>query len=37
LAELKTKKTNASVTTYLNAITDKQKRADCKAMRKMYK
>ena len=37
MAELKTKKTNASVSTYLNAITDKQKRADCKAIAKMMR
>ena len=37
MAELKTKKTNASVTAYLNAITDKQKRADCKAIAKMMR
>lgn len=35
MAELKTKKTNASVTTYLTAIADKQKRADCKAIGKI--
>ena len=37
MAELKTKKTNASVSAYLNAITDKQKRADCKAIAKMMR
>ena len=37
MAELKTKKTNASVTTYLNAIADKQKRADCKAIGKIMR
>ena len=37
MAELKTKKTNASVTAYLNAIGDKQKRADCKAIAKMIR
>ena len=37
MAELKTKKTNASVTVYLNAIADKQKRADCKTIAKMMR
>ena len=37
MAELKTKKTSASVTTYLNAISDKRKRADCKAIAKMMR
>ena len=37
MAELKTKKTNASVTAYLNAIADQQKRADCKAIAKMMR
>jgi hypothetical protein len=37
MAELKTKKTNASVSAYLNNITDKQKRADCKAIAKMMR
>ena len=37
MAEPKTKKTNASVSVYLNAIIDKQKRADCKAIAKMMR
>jgi hypothetical protein len=37
MAELKTKETNASVTAYLNAIADKTKRADCKAIAKMMR
>ncbi len=37
MAELKIKKTGASVTAYLNAIKDKQKRADCKAIAKMMR
>ncbi len=37
MAELKTKKTGASVTAFLNAIADKQKRADCKAIAKMMR
>jgi hypothetical protein len=37
MAELKTKKTSASVTKYLNAISDKQKRADCKTIAKMMR
>ncbi len=37
MAELKTKKTNASVTACLNAIGDRQKRADCKAIAKMMR
>ena len=37
MAELKTKKTGASVTAYLNAITDKQKRADCREIAKMMR
>lgn len=37
MAELKTKKTGASVTAYLNAIPDKQKRADCRAITKMMR
>lgn len=37
MAELKTKKTNASVTAYLNGIADPQKRADCKAIAKMMR
>jgi hypothetical protein len=35
MAGLKTKKTDASVTAYLNAIADKQKRTDCKEIAKM--
>lgn len=37
MAELKTKKTRASVTAYLNGISDKQKRADCKAIARMMR
>ena len=37
MAELKTKKTSASVAAYLNAITDKQKRSDCKAVARMMR
>ena len=37
MAELKTKKTGASVTAYLNAIKDRHKRADCKAIAKMMR
>ena len=37
MAELKTRKTSASVVAYLNAITDKQKRSDCKAVAKMMR
>ena len=37
MPELKTKKTNASVTAYLNAIEDKQKRADCKTIAKIMR
>jgi hypothetical protein len=37
MAELKTKRTDASVTAYLNAIADKQKRADCKAVANMMR
>ena len=32
MAELQTKKTNASVSSFLNAIEDEQKRKDCKAV-----
>jgi hypothetical protein len=32
MAELQTKKTKASVSTFLNAIADDQKRKDCKAV-----
>ncbi len=35
MAELKTKKNNASVSEFLNAITDEQKRDDCKALSKL--
>ncbi len=37
MAELKTKATKASVTSFLNAIDDKAKRADCKAIAKMMR
>ena len=37
MAELKTKERNASVTAFLSGITDKQKRADCKAIAKMMR
>ena len=37
MAELKTKKTDASVSAYLNAIADKQKRADCRVIAKMMR
>ena len=37
MAELKTRQTKASVTEFLNGITDKQKRADCKAIAKMMR
>ncbi len=37
MAELKTKKTSASVAVYLNAITDKQKRSDCKAVARIMR
>ncbi len=37
MAELKTKKTSASVAVCLNAIADKQKRADCKAVARMMR
>ncbi len=37
MAELKTKKTSASVAAYLNAITDKQKCSDCKAVARMMR
>ena len=37
MAELKTKKTSASVAAYLNAITDKQKRSDCKAVARIMR
>ncbi len=35
MAELKTQKTKASVSAFLNAIADDQRRADCKAVSKM--
>ena len=37
MAELKTKKTNASVVAFLNAVEDKNKRADCKVIAKMMR
>ena len=37
MAELKTKKTNASVVAFLNAVEDKKKRADCKVIAKMMR
>ena len=37
MAELKTKKTSASVAAYLNAIADKQKRSDCKSVARMMR
>jgi hypothetical protein len=37
MAELKTKKTNASVAAFLNAVEDKKKRADCKVIAKMMR
>ncbi len=37
MAELKTKKNNASVTDFLSRIDDKQKLADCKAVAKMMR
>jgi hypothetical protein len=37
MAELKTKASNASVTSFLNSIDDKQKRADCKAISGMMR
>ncbi len=37
MAELKTKKTGANVSAYLNAIADRQKREDCKAVAKMMR
>jgi len=37
MSELKTKKTKASVTEFLNGIDDKQKRADCKAIAKIMR
>jgi len=37
MAELKTKENNASVTSFINAIENEQKRADCKAIAKMMR
>ena len=37
MAELKTKTTSASVAAYLNAIADKQKRSDCKAIARIMR
>lgn len=37
MAELKTQETSASVADFLNAIDDRQKRADCKAIAKMMR
>ena len=37
MAELKTKKTGASVTAYLDAIADVRKRADCRTVAKMMR
>jgi hypothetical protein len=37
MAELKTKKTNASVVAFLNAVEDKKKRADRKVIAKMMR
>lgn len=37
MAELKTKESKASVTTFLNGIDDRQKRADCKTISKMMR
>jgi len=37
MAELKTKATSASASAFLNAIDDKNKRADCKAIAKMMR
>jgi len=37
VAELKTKVNKASVTSFMNGIADKQKRADCKAVAKMMR
>ena len=37
MAELKTKKTSASVVAFLNAVEDKNKRADCKVVAKMMR
>ena len=37
MAELKTKKTNASVSQFLNAVEDKQRRADCKTVARLMR
>ena len=37
MTELKTKENSASVSDFLNAIDDQQKRADCKAIAKMMR
>lgn len=37
MAELKTKKTKASVTTFLDKITDEQRRKDCQTVLKLMK
>ena len=37
MAELKTKETKASVSAFLNAIEDRQKRADCRAISKLMR
>ncbi|MDX1404667.1 MAG: DUF1801 domain-containing protein [Woeseiaceae bacterium] len=37
MAELKTKPTGASVTAFLNAVSDKQKRADCREIAGMIR
>ena len=37
MAELKTKKTSASVVAFLNAVGDKKKRTDCKVIAKMMR
>ena len=37
MSDLKTKPTNASPTQFVNAIEDKQKRADCKVLMKLMK
>ena len=37
MAELKTKKTNASVTKFIAAVEDEKKRKDCKELLKLFK
>ena len=37
MAELKTKATNTSVSKFLNAVEDKQKRADCKTVARLMR